>query len=56
VFIDQAQSMSHYYKQDTSSAKQVIQDIIDAWEKGCKTLYYATPEKAEMEVCESCGS
>ena len=55
-FLDQSQSVSHYYV-STDSAFEIIQDIIDAEEKGLKTLYYLQPKKmGEMEHCESCSS
>lgn len=55
-FLDQSQSVSHYYAK-TDSAYEVISDIINAEEVGMKTCYYLTPMKAgDMEGCESCSS
>lgn len=55
-FLDQGQSVSHYYKL-TDSAYEVISDIIHAEEVGQKSLYYLQPMKAgDIESCESCSS
>jgi len=55
-FLDQGQSVSHYYK-ETDSSFDVITDIIDAESKGLKSLYYLQPMKAgDVESCESCSS
>ncbi len=56
-WLDQGQSVSHYYK-TTDSAFDVVSDIIDAEEKGMKSIYYLTPMKAGdiNESCESCSS
>jgi len=56
-FLDQAQSVSHFYK-ITDSAYKIISDILDAEKKGIKTLYYLHPLKAgDVDSgCESCSS
>ena len=55
-WIDQGQSVTHYYKK-TKSAYAVLDDIMDAEEKGMKSNYYLQPMKAEMqEACESCSA
>lgn len=55
-FIDQGQSVTHYYVK-TNSAYAVITDIMDAFKKGMKSIYYLQPMKAEMkQACESCSA
>lgn len=56
-FLDQGQSVSHYYK-TTDSAFDVITDIIHAETVGMKSIYYLTPMKSgdSNESCESCSS
>jgi len=56
-FLDMGQSTSHYYE-NTDSAFDVISDIMDAEEKGMKSIYYLTPMKSisDFEGCESCSS
>lgn len=56
-WLDQGQSVSHYYK-TTDSAFDVITDIIHAETVGMKSIYYLTPMKAGdiNESCESCSS
>jgi ribonucleoside-diphosphate reductase alpha chain len=56
-FLDQSQSVSHFYK-ETNSAFEIILDIIDAETKGLKSLYYLHPLKAGdiNEGCEGCSS
>jgi ribonucleoside-diphosphate reductase alpha chain len=56
-FLDQSQSVSHFYK-ETKSSYEIISDIMDAEEKGQKSLYYLHPMKAGdiNEGCESCSS
>ena len=55
-FLDQGQSVNHYYK-ETDSAYEVITDIIHAESVGMKSLYYLQPMKAgDIESCESCSS
>lgn len=56
AFIDQAQSVSLYYK-TTSSAAEIVDDIIYAEQLGMKTLYYLHAAKADTkDICESCSS
>ena len=57
-FLDQSQSVSHFYK-ITDSGYEIISDIIDAENKGMKTIYYLHPLKASVlgeDSCDSCGS
>ena len=56
-WLDQGQSVSHYYK-TTDSAFDVVSDIIDAETGGMKSIYYLTPLKAGdlNDGCESCSS
>jgi ribonucleoside-diphosphate reductase alpha chain len=55
-FLDQGQSVSHYYK-ETDSAHGVIYDIMHAEHVGMKSLYYLQPMKAgDFDGCESCSS
>jgi len=55
-FLDQGQSVSHYYK-ETDSAFVVVSDIMHAEEVGMKSCYYLQPMKAgDIEGCESCSS
>ena len=55
-FLDQGQSVNHYYK-TTDSSYEIINDIIHAEEIGLKSLYYLQPLKAgDVESCESCST
>ena len=55
-FIDQSQSVSHYYR-TTDSAFEIVEDILHAEFVGMKSLYYLQPMKAgDIESCESCSS
>lgn len=56
-FLDQGQSVNHYYK-TTDSSYEIVSDIINAEEIGLKSLYYLTPLKAGdiEEACESCST
>jgi ribonucleoside-diphosphate reductase alpha chain len=55
-FLDQGQSVTHYYK-ETSSAFDIINDIMDSERVGMKSIYYLQPMKAgDIESCESCSS
>lgn len=51
--IDQAQSFNLYITPDTS-AKEIVQMYMLAWELGCKSLYYTRSRSVEIESCESC--
>jgi len=52
-FLDQGQSVAHYYR-ETKSAFDIILDVIDAEDKGLKGLYYLHPMK-EGDIEEGCG-
>jgi len=54
-FIDQAQSITLYYK-NPNSAFEIIRDIIYAETLGIKTLYYMKSLKSQIDEnkCESC--
>lgn len=55
VFLDQAQSFNHYYK-DSSSATELLLDILEANMLGVKTLYYMKSPKNLKELeCDSCA-
>lgn len=53
--IDQAQSFNLYITPDTS-AKEIAQMYMLAWELGVKTLYYTRSRSVELEDCESCSA
>lgn len=46
-FLDQGQSVSHYYR-ETNSAFDILSDIIDAESVGMKSCYYLQPMKLEI--------
>jgi ribonucleoside-diphosphate reductase alpha chain len=54
-FIDQGQSINTYQK-DSSSAGEIIKDIILAEKLGLKGLYYLQSTTSVKEECESCSS
>ncbi len=51
--IDQAQSFNLYITPDTT-AKEIAQMYMLAWELGIKTLYYTRSRSVELEDCSSC--
>lgn len=55
MLLDQGQSINTYTT-NTTSAYDIIQDIIYAESVGLKSLYYLQSRNSEVEVCESCSS
>ena len=55
-WIDQSISTNLYYIQDNLKAIDMVQNYIDAWKNGVKTLYYHRSQslKAYQTVCEAC--
>lgn len=56
-WIDQSISTNLYYIQDNLKALDMVQNYIDAWKNGVKTLYYHRSQtaKAYEIACESCS-
>lgn len=56
-WIDQSISTNLYYIQDNLKALDMVQNYIDAWKNGVKTLYYHRSQtaKAYETTCESCS-
>lgn len=56
-WIDQSISTNLYYIQDDLKALDMVQNYIDAWKNGVKTLYYHRSQsaKAYEVACESCA-
>lgn len=56
-FLDQGQSVNHYYK-ITDSSYEIIKDIINSEELGMKSIYYLQPlKRGDIDAgCESCSS
>lgn len=55
AYLDQSQSFNHYTKQ-VDSAIEIWKDIVDAMDKGVKTLYYFKTPKSQVEIeCSSCS-
>lgn len=56
-WIDQSISTNLYYIQDDLKALDMVQNYIDAWKNGVKTLYYHRSQtaKAYEIACESCS-
>lgn len=56
-WIDQSISTNLYYIKDDLDAFDLIQDYIDAWEAGVKTIYYHRSESltAYEAACEACA-
>lgn len=52
-WIDQSQSFNLFISQDTT-AKELFSYYFNAWEQGCKTVYYLRSKAVEVEECESC--
>lgn len=56
-WIDQSISTNLYYIQDDLKALDMVQNYIDAWKNGVKTLYYHRSQTASAYeiACESCA-
>ena len=56
-WVDQAISTNLYYIKDDLKALDMVQDYIDAWKNGVKTLYYHRSQSAKAYelACESCA-
>jgi ribonucleoside-diphosphate reductase alpha chain len=55
-YLDQAQSITLYYEQDEcQNASDLAEDILYAWKKKLKSLYYMKTPKAKELICESCS-
>jgi ribonucleoside-diphosphate reductase alpha chain len=56
-FIDQAISTNLYYIKDDLKAIEMVQQFVDAWKNGVKTLYYHRSESAAAYelACEACA-
>ena len=55
LLLDQGQSINTYII-NTSSAYEIMSDIIYAEKVGLKSLYYLQSRNSEVEHCESCAS
>ena len=54
-YIDQSQSLTLFYtEEECKNASQLLEDILYAWSKKIKTLYYSKTPKANEVACESC--
>ena len=55
-FLDQGQSVSLYYKDDSVSMKQAYEDRLLAHKLGLKSIYYLKFKKrSDDDICESCS-
>lgn len=55
VLLDQGQSINTYMR-NTTSAYEIISDIIYAESVGLKSLYYLQSKNTSVETCDSCAS
>ncbi|PCJ20541.1 MAG: ribonucleoside-diphosphate reductase subunit alpha [Candidatus Cloacimonadota bacterium] len=52
-WIDQSQSLNFFVTSE-AKAKDLLSYYMNAWESGCKTVYYMRSKAVEFEECESC--
>ncbi|MCJ8347123.1 hypothetical protein MJH12_16395, partial [bacterium] len=52
-WLDQSQSLNFFVTSD-AKAKDLLGYYMNAWESGCKTVYYMRSKAIEIEECDSC--